>query len=147
MTNSLSFPNMFDGARCRVGVLEGDQSIVNRTRLLILTDPESLYNEPDFGVGVKKYLWQYNSENTRARLRDNIREQLKMYEPCVDAEDTQFSDSLITENVSENAGNFNRLTMTVGLRTVFGNSVEVNLDDLQEVIDSMRSQMGDVSNA
>lgn len=120
---------------------------MNRTRLLILSDPESLYNEPDFGVGIRKYMWQYNSQNTRARIQDNIREQLREYEPCVDAEDTQFSDSLLTENVSESTGNFNRFTMTVGLRTVFGNTVEVNLDDLQEVIERMRSQIGDEYNA
>lgn len=142
MTNSISFPNLFDVARSRVGVLENDQSVVNRTRLLILSDPESLYNNPDFGVGIKKYMWQYNSQNTRARIEDNIREQLRAYEPCCVPNETQFSEGLVTEDVGE-IKNYNRFTMTVGISTIFGNTVEVNLDDLQEIIEKFRDQIGD----
>ncbi len=131
---------MFDGARSRVGVLEGNASIVNRVRLLILTDPTELYNEPDFGVGIKKYLWQYNTDNTRARVEDNIREQLRLYEPCCDADDTQFSKGLISENTDNQSPN--KFTMTVGLRTILGDTVEIKMDDLQEIIEAAREQIG-----
>lgn len=62
MTNSLSFPNMFDVARNKVGVISDNESIVNRSRLLILTEPTELYHNPDFGVGLKRHLWHYNTE-------------------------------------------------------------------------------------
>ena len=140
MTNSLSFPNMFDGARNRVGILEGNPSIVNRVRLLMLTDPTELYNEPDFGVGLKRYLWQYNTDNTRARIEDRIREQLREFEPCCDADQTQFSKGLISENAENESPN--KFTMTVGLYTILGDTVEIKLDDLQEIIEAARKQLG-----
>ena len=54
-TSSISFPNMFDVTGNCVSVVEDSQSIVNRTRLLMLTEPTELYMNPDFGVGLKKY--------------------------------------------------------------------------------------------
>ena len=59
-------------------------SIVNRSKLLILTEPTELYNNPDFGVGLKRHLFQYNNENQKAIIRDRIVEQLRLHEPCVD---------------------------------------------------------------
>ena len=56
-TNSLAWPSMFDVARNKVSVIEDNQSVVNRSKLLILTDPTELYMNPNFGVGLKKYLW------------------------------------------------------------------------------------------
>ena len=76
-TTSLKFPNMFDVARNQVAVLSDDAAIVNRTKLLILSEPKSLYNEPNFGVGLAKYMWHYNVTdrshiaNQRAIIEDN----------------------------------------------------------------------------
>lgn len=145
MTNSLAFPNMFDGARCRVGVLEGNVSIVNRVRLLLLTDQTELYNEPDFGASLKQFLWQYNTENLRARMRDRITEQLRLFEPYVSADETQFSDGLISEQIAQE-NNFNSLKMTVGLRTIYGDNAEVKLDDLQEIINQAQKELGGTTN-
>ena len=64
-TNSLAWPSMFDVARNKVSVIEDNQSVVNRSKLLILTDPTELYMNPNFGVGLKKYLWQYNTANQK----------------------------------------------------------------------------------
>ena len=49
-TTSLAFPNMFNIATNQVSVIEDTTSVANRTRLLILTEPTELYNNPDFGV-------------------------------------------------------------------------------------------------
>lgn len=141
MTNSLAFPNMFDGARCRVGVLEDNVSVVNRVRLLLLTDQTEVYNTPEFGGSLKQFLFQYNNENQKARVKDRIVEQLRMFEPCVSADDTQFSDGLISEDFNNNYS-FNELKMTVGLRTIYGDNVEVKLDDLQKILDEARQRLG-----
>lgn len=135
MTNSLSFPNMFDPIRNRVATKTDNASVVNRTRLLMLTEPTELYNEPNFGVGLKRYLWQYNNDNTKAMVQDRIKEQLRMFEPCVDAEATEFTDGLIFSGSQDTVQNFNRLEMSVGLKTIFGNVENINLADLQEIID------------
>ena len=133
-TNSLSFPNMFDVARNRVAVKTGEDSIINRTRLLILTEPTELYNSPDFGVGLKKYLWQYNNANTRAMIRERIKSQLSDYEPCVEAEKTTFSDGLSASSTGSDVAamkDINSLQMTVGLQTIYQYQLNVSVD-LQE---------------
>ena len=130
-TTSLSFPNMFDVARNVVATKSDEASIVNRTRLLILTDPTSLYNSPTFGVGLKKYLWQYNTENVKAMIQDRIKEQLKEHEPCVDADATIFVDGLVfTEAHSElqDMLDINRIKMTVGLVSVYGSKLSIDLN-------------------
>lgn len=140
MTNSLAFPNMFDVVRNRVAVLEDNASVVNRTRLLMLTEPTELYNAPTFGVGLKRYLFQYNNDNVRAMIKDRIKDQLRLFEPCCDAEATEFTDGLLFSGTEDNAQNFNRLEMSVGLRTVFGDVATVNMSDLQAIIDKANGE-------
>lgn len=133
-TTSLSFPVMFDIARNMVAVKQGNESIVNRTKLLILTNPTELYNNPTFGVGLKRYLWQYNTPNTKAIIKERIKEQLREHEPCVDADKTQYADGLLfTEPDQESNAilDANRLKMTVGLQTIYRDTVNVTVD-LQE---------------
>lgn len=129
-TTSLAFPNMFNVAANRVHVLEDDASVVNRTRLLFLTEPTELYNEPTFGLGLKRYLWQYNNSNTVAMIHDRMKQQLKLFEPCVDPEATSFADGLLfTGSEHDYTQEYNQLNMTVGLSTIYGDKVEVNLND------------------
>ena len=138
-TNSLAWPTMFDVARNSVSIIEDNVSVVNRTKLLILTEPTELYNEPTFGVGLKRYLWQYNTANTRSVIQDRIKDQLRIHEPCVDADETHFADGLLftgDDNASA-AVNYNKLQMTVGLSTIYGDNLDVELhpEDLQSKVD------------
>ena len=127
MTNSLAFPNMINISSSTVSVLEDNQSVVNRTRLLILTEPTELYNNPDFGVGLKRHLWQYNTENEKAIIKDRIVEQLRLHEPSCIPTETQFADGLIfTGNGEQSAQEFNQLKMTVAIKTVFGDVLDVD---------------------
>lgn len=131
-TSSLAFPFLFDVARNVVSVAEDTQSVVNRTRLLILTEPTELHMNPNFGVGLKRHIWQYNNENQKAIIRDRIVEQLRLHEPCVKADETKIADGLLFTGSSDNdqiTQDFNRLKMTVALTTVFGDSVEVKLNN------------------
>lgn len=135
-TTSLKFPKMFDVARNQVSVLSDDSSITNRDRLLILSEPKSLYNEPNFGVGLIKYLWHYNIEdrshtaNQRARMEDEIREQLRLHEPYCQPDKTEFSDELL---FSEHASspqfkNPNKFDMTVGIKTTYNKEIAISID-------------------
>lgn len=131
-TNSFAFPLLFDVARNRVSIAEDTQSIVNRVRLLILTEPTELYMNPDFGVGLKRHIWQYNNENQKAIIQDRIIKQLRIHEPCVKADETQIADGLLFTGSSDSeqvTQDFNRLKMTVALTTVFGDSAEVKLNN------------------
>lgn len=134
-TTSLAFPTMFDVARNQVSVYEDDQAVVNRSKLLMLTEPTELYNSPTFGVGLSRYLWQYNTPNTKAIIQDRIKEQLRIYEPCVDADKTSFADGLLfTESKSEAASavSDNELKMTIGLQTIYEDTISVSIDINEE---------------
>lgn len=136
-TTSLKFPNMFDVARNQVAVLSDDAAIVNRTKLLILSEPKSLYNEPNFGVGLAKYMWHYNvtdrshTANQRAIIEDNIKEQLRLHEPYCKFEETQFEDELLFSDTSNSIqfNNPNNFEMTVGIRTTYDKEVAISLDE------------------
>lgn len=128
-TSSISFPNMFDVARNSVSVLEDGPSVVSRVRLLMLTEPTELYNELDFGVGMKRHLWQYNTENQKAILKDRIIDQLRKHEPCCIPEETAFADGLLfTGDAATEEQSYNQLKLTVGVACKFGGNVEVTIN-------------------
>jgi hypothetical protein len=97
---------------------------------MILTDPTELYNNPNFGVGLKKHLWQYNNAAERAAIKDDITNQLRLHEPCVYPEQTKYSDGLLfskgTDTITEN--NNNSVELTVVLQTVFKEEAHVVLN-------------------
>lgn len=122
---------MFNIATNRVAVYEDLQSVTNRTKLLLLSSPTELYNNPDFGVGLKKYLWQYNTANTRAIIEKNIKDQIALYEPCAIPEETIFADGLqYTGNVlgQDTVQNGNELNMTVAITTTFNSKATIDLN-------------------
>lgn len=130
-TTSLAFPNMFNITNNRVGVLEDTDSVASRTRLLILSEPTELYNNPDFGVGLKRHLWKYNNESERGVVKDRITDQLRKHEPCVYPEKTKFYDGLLftgNDDPQNSTLNNNTLSMTVALQTVFKKEVSVELN-------------------
>lgn len=128
---------MFDVAHNQVSVIKDTASVSNRTRLLILTEPTELYNNLDFGVGLKRYIWTYNSKNQKAIIQDRIAAQIKKYEPCVDPESIVFSDGLLATGSEDSISmthDYNRLKMTVSLSTIFGDKTTVDLNDLTDAL-------------
>ena len=125
-TTSLAFPNMFNITTNQVNVIEDTNSVANRSRLLILTEPTELYYNPDFGVGLKRHLWHYNNEAERGIVKDRIVDQLRKHEPCVYPEKTQFSDNLLFTEMT--TPEHNTLALTVALQTVFQAEAKVELN-------------------
>lgn len=143
-TSSIAFPNMIDPVRNTVNTYEDNQSVVNRSRLLLLTEPTELYNEPTFGAGLRRFIWQYNNANNKARIKDKIIEQLDTFEPCVDATKTTFADGLLfTEGALDvnDYSNMNNVKMTVALKTKFGADLSIDFSDLQAHIDQVNSTL------
>ena len=135
MTNSISFPNMIDVSRNTVAVLEGNDSIANRSKLLIMTEENEMYNSPQFGVGLKRHLWKYNNENEKAIIRDRITEKLRIYEPCCIPEKTQYADGLVYTETESNPQDTDKLKMSIFIYTIYGENIEVDFSDLQQIID------------
>ena len=130
-TTSLSFPNMFNLTSNQVAVDQDLKAVTTRTRLLILTEPTELYNNLDFGVGLKRHLWKYNTENERALIKDRIVEQLRLHEPDVLPDQTQFTDGLLFSGDTDalnSATAANEVNMTVSLQATFGKSISIDLN-------------------
>lgn len=130
-TNSWAWPNIFNVSQNQINIVQDNKSIVSRTRLLILSEPTSLFNSPDFGVGLKRHLWQYNTENQKAIIKDRIVAQLKLNEPSVFPEKTQYANGLLfTGSPSDDINqDYNQLKMTVAVVTNYNETLEVTVED------------------
>ena len=122
---------MINVAQNQIAVIADENSVVNRSKLLILTEPTEIYNEPDQGVGLKRHLFKYNSDNEKAIIKNRIVEQLRIHEPQCNPDHTQFADGLLFSGTpqSELAQNYNKLEMTVSIETIFGATVPVDFED------------------
>lgn len=120
---------MFDVSQNKVSVLADSISIVNRTRLLMLTDPTAIYNEPEQGIGLRRYIGRYNNDNVRAEIKDRIVEQLRTYEPCVVPDKTDWADGLVfTGQPDDGRIKPNKLEMTIALKTIYDSTATVDID-------------------
>jgi hypothetical protein len=91
-----------------------------------------LYNAPNQGVGLRRYIGRYNTENTRAEIKDKIVEQLREYEPCVIPDKTEWADGLVfTGQPNDPRIKPHKLEMTIALRTIYDStaSVAISLDE------------------
>lgn len=128
-TTSLAFPNMFNISQNKVSVLSDSTAVSNRTRLLMLTEPTEVYNEPDQGVGLHKDMWQYNTDNEKAIILDKTKKQLKLHEPYAIAEETSYADGLLFtgEATNSNTQKVNELEMTISVVTTFNQKASVRI--------------------
>lgn len=135
---SFAFPNMFDVSRNKVNVYQDTRAIVSRVKLLLLTDPTELYMSPNFGVGLRKYIFTYNNENTVALIQDKLIEQLRLWEPGVKPEETKVERGLGYSEISDNSGavDINKLKLTITLTTADMQYVSfgVSKDDFANLI-------------
>jgi len=121
---------MFDVARSKVNLYTDTQSIINRVRLLILTEPTELYMVPNFGVGLKRYMYTYNNENTIAMIKDRLIEQLRLWEPAVVAEETEVQRGAQSDASNELAlvSELNHLQLTVSLKTTYSQDISFDVE-------------------
>lgn len=131
-TSSLAWPNMFNIAQNRVSTYEDNQSVVSRCRLLMLTGPTELYNEPNQGVGLSGFLFRYNKDNVKAEICDKCKEQFRIHDPTVDAPSTQWANGLQFTapgndiNMSQAQGH---VKMTIAVKTIYGDIVNIDLNN------------------
>lgn len=60
------------------------QVVKQNLKNLILTSPGERIMDPDFGVGLRNYLFETNNDSTASLLNSRIRQQLKKYMPFVE---------------------------------------------------------------
>ena len=78
--------------------------VAQNLKNLILTIPGERIMDPDFGVGLKTFLFRENTEHVYGEIRAKLDSQVEKYMPFVEIEDVEFISSLDDpSNVSPNA--------------------------------------------
>lgn len=67
-------------------------------KMLILTNPGERVMNPDFGVGIRQFLFENFESDVYARIDTRIREQTSIYLPVVSIESIQFGTGGIDDN-------------------------------------------------
>ena len=67
-------------------------------KMLILTNPGERVMQPEFGVGIKQFLFENFSDNVYADIDIKIREQVAIYLPIIRIINLEFAESSIDNN-------------------------------------------------
>lgn len=131
--SSFSYPNMFDVARSKVNLYTDTISIVNRVKLLLLTEPTELYMSPNFGVGLKQFMYTYNNDNTIAMIRSKLVDQLRLWEPAVVPDETKVTRGSTSTGPTDfgldtSVADLNHLKLTISLVTKYMDTVSFGID-------------------
>ena len=70
------------------------ESIAQNLKHLCLTSPGERVMDPQFGVGLKHFLFEMNTEQTKAEILHRISEQVQRYMPFIALEDINITDSI-----------------------------------------------------
>jgi phage baseplate assembly protein W len=65
--------------------------MIKNFKTLLLTNPGERVMEPEFGVGLKQFLFENFSESTFAKIERKIMQQAKLYIPIVSIQEIEFT--------------------------------------------------------
>lgn len=94
-------------------------------KMLVLTIPGERVMEPEFGVGLKKYLFENAGVELDATIRQKILEQVNKYLPYIEILSIDFNDS------SAGPTDIDRNILSVGIRYFVK---PLDLEDVLEVL-------------
>jgi len=73
-------------------------NIRQNLKMLLLTSPGERVMAPRFGVGMRRYLFEMQSDEVFAAIDSKIREQVSIYLPYIKIQQVQFDKSNIDKN-------------------------------------------------
>jgi phage baseplate assembly protein W len=82
---SMGFPPRV-GADGHVVWSQGEANVRESIRIILMTEPRERIRLPEFGGGLRQYLFEPNEPVTRQRLREAIEEAIARWEPRVRVE-------------------------------------------------------------
>jgi phage baseplate assembly protein W len=82
----LGFPPRV-GADGRLAWSEGETNVRESIRIILLTEPGERLMREEFGCGLRRFLFEPNTVTTRALIREQIMNSIKVWEPRVNVED------------------------------------------------------------
>lgn len=65
------------------------KAIQQNVKMLLLTVPGERVMDPEFGVGLKTYLFEFNNPGTYAAIRAKINEQVSNYLPFIEIDELE----------------------------------------------------------
>lgn len=71
-------------------------------KMLILTSPGERVMDPNFGVGLRRFLFEQDNEVTYGDIESKIRQQVKIYLPYLEIEEVSFKSSDDAEEIIKN---------------------------------------------
>jgi len=74
------------GADGRIAWSEGEPNIREAIRIILSTEPGERLRLPEFGAGLRRFLFEPNTLATHTLIRQTIAEALKRWEPRVQVE-------------------------------------------------------------
>jgi phage baseplate assembly protein W len=93
----------------RDGTYENLQDLIAVTaqnlKMILLTAPGERVMDPEFGVGMRNYLFEQNNISTYTSIRSNINRQVKKYLPFVDIQDVDFNTEDTDSDIQANRVN------------------------------------------
>lgn len=75
------------------------QMVKQNLKMLILTNPGERVMEPNFGVGIKRFLFSNYTEGVAGKINIRLNEQLDLYLPIVVVQNLQFEASPDTNSM------------------------------------------------
>jgi hypothetical protein len=60
-------------------------------KMLVLTIPGERIMDPDFGIGLRRYLFEQNTSDTYDKITERILEQTGLYLPYIEINDIQYA--------------------------------------------------------
>lgn len=83
----LSLPITFDSGDGFTMLKTIEDMVKQNFRMLLLTIPGERVMDPNFGVGLKTYLFSMQYENVGAQIKEKIRQQVAEYLPAINVRD------------------------------------------------------------
>lgn len=113
-----------------------EELIVQNLKMLLLTIPGERIMDPEFGVGLKKYLFEPNTTAVHGEIAAKIQQQAQRYIPSVDILSVDFFTSENTYDIPDNYLHIRisffikPLEMDSKLDLVFDSDKELFIDDV-----------------
>ena len=102
------------------------EMISQNLKMLLLTIPGERIMEPAFGVGLRQYLFEQNTNSTYTDIELNIKEQLDRYMPYVELLEIDFMNAEINPELDDNYLGVNMAYYIKALEEIV--NVELNFD-------------------
>ena len=91
-------------------------------KTIILTSPGERTMVPDFGVGIRNFLFEQNTTDTQTIIRENITRQVAKYAPYIEIEELQVSSPNVA-SAQPNERDQNRINIYIRFRVPGANVV------------------------